>query len=241
MRLLCLNVERSAHLHRFIPFIRRYAPDVACLQELVESDIAAIQNATGLGHCHFVAMGRSMPDDPAPFGVGILARTPFAFSDTLSYAGAGDGLTAIDRTSEESRINSLRYSVARAALVLPDFEVTIATTHFPWSDLGQARPFQFSAAKRMIEMLGEDAFALCGDFNAPRGGPIFDLLAQAWRDCIPADVETSIDPQLHRAGPLQRMVDGLFVSGNFVVRDVRLHSGLSDHQAITAEVSTFKP
>ena len=75
---------------------------------------------------------------------------------------------------------------------------------------------------------------LGGDFNAPRGGPIFARLARHWTDCIPADVTTSIDPELHRAGALELMVDGMFASPGVRVDSVRMHTGLSDHQGITA-------
>ncbi|MFT5507933.1 MAG: exonuclease III [Hyphomicrobiaceae bacterium] len=107
MRLLSLNVERSAHLDRFIPFLRDTAPDVACLQELVESDIAEIQAATDLTYCHFVAMARFSPDQAAPFGVGILSRHAFRTTNLSVYAGGGDGGTVIDRASPESRFATI--------------------------------------------------------------------------------------------------------------------------------------
>lgn len=237
MRLFCLNVERSAHLHRFLPFLCSQAPDVACLQELMQSDVEAIQAETGLRHCHYVPMAR-MSDDPGapPFGVGILSRHPIAAANTLVYAGGGDGFSPIDRSSPEARATSIRFCAATARIALPGFELTIATTHFPWTDAGQPRPFQYEAAHRLIEMLGREPLVLCGDFNAPRGGPIFSQFAGRWRDCIPADISTSIDPALHRAGALELMVDGLFTTEDFAVHNVRMHCGVSDHKAITADI-----
>lgn len=88
----------------------------------------------------------------------------------------------------------------------------------------------------MIELLGERPLVLCGDFNAPRGGPIFSQFAERWRDCIPQHIATSIDPDLHRAGALQLMVDGLFTTADFAVSNVRMHCGVSDHKAITADI-----
>ena len=116
MRLLSLNVERSAHLDRFFPFVRSYAPDVACLQELVESDIPAVQDATGLAHCHFVAMARYSREHAAPFGIGILSRHAFCAADTLIFAGGGEGQTVINRSSAEGRFATIRYAVARVRL-----------------------------------------------------------------------------------------------------------------------------
>jgi exonuclease III len=72
-RLLSLNIEHSKHLGRLIPFLSEYKPDVVCLQELVASDIEAIQEQTGLAYSHFVPMAQHPLDGPGqPFGVGIL-------------------------------------------------------------------------------------------------------------------------------------------------------------------------
>lgn len=116
-------------------------------------------------------------------------------------------------------------------------ELRIATTHFPWTPDGQAREFQRDAVIRLITAVQDEAVVLTGDFNAPRGGPIFGELARALSDCIPAHVETSIDPCLHRAGPLTLMVDGFFASGHYHVSGVELHAGLSDHQAISGRIA----
>ena len=77
---------------------------------------------------------------------------------------------------------------------------------------------------------------LCGDFNAPRGGEIFTRLATQSRDNVPSHYVTSIDPKLHRAGPLQLMVDGLFSTDGYRLSEVVLHNGVSDHCTITAVV-----
>lgn len=234
-RLVSLNVERSKHLDRFIPFLREHEPDVVCLQELVERDIPRIRAGTGLDHVHFAAMARH-PADGEIFGVGILARHPFVTTNVAAYAGGGTGSQLFDRTTEESKVATCRYVAVRAGLGAPDRGVTVATTHFPWTEDGTARPFQRDAVERLIAML-DGPLVLTGDFNAPRGGPVFDALAKVWTDCIPPGVKTSIDPELHRAGPLQLMVDGLFLTPEYRAEDVAMHTGLSDHQGITAHIA----
>ena len=47
---------------------------------------------------------------------------------------------------------------------------------------------------------------------------------------------TSLDPVLHRAGPLQLMVDGVFSTDDYSVSEVTLHQGVSDHCAITCTI-----
>ena len=130
MRIVSLNVERSAHLDRFIPFLSAHAPDVALLQELVESDIERIQAATGLTYCHFAAMARISRDD-APFGVGILSRHRFSTTGMSVYAGGGDGGMIVDRASPESRLATIRYPAVRVRLAGGDCQAEIATVHFP--------------------------------------------------------------------------------------------------------------
>jgi endonuclease/exonuclease/phosphatase family metal-dependent hydrolase len=238
IRLVSLNVERSNHLDRFIPFLAARNPDVVCLQELVERDIPRIQAETGLAHVHFAPMALH-PVDHQIYGVGILARHPFEAKACHPYAGGGSGTDFFDRSSEESKFATCRFLAVRAKLGGSARGITIATTHFPWTPDGSPRPFQVEAVERLIGLL-EGPLVLTGDFNAPRGGPIFTALAKVWNDCIPATVKTSIDPQLHRAGPLQLMVDGLFSTSDFRADDVTMHTGLSDHQGITASISSAK-
>ena len=233
-RLVSLNIERSRHLDRLIPFLRQHQPDVVCLQELVQRDIEAIRAGTGLAHVHFAEMAVH-PADNQLFGVGILASEPFDDADVVRYAGNGSGSQLFDRTTTESRVETCRYVAARVRLSGAARGLTVATTHFPWTPDGQSRPFQTAAVTSMIEGL-QGPLILTGDFNAPRGGPVFASLAAAWTDCIPGDVVTSIDPELHRSGPLQLMVDGLFVTPRYRAEAVRLQTGLSDHQAVTARV-----
>lgn len=234
--LVSLNIERSRHLERVADFLRRRRPDVACLQELSAGDIGHLQSASGLHHAHYVAMAVH-PADGKPFGVGILSRTPFVSTGHAMYGGTGDGTLAFDRSTPESRLESCRYVAVQARVAVEGQDLDIATTHFPWTPDGGDRPFQWDCAARLIGALRGVPLVLCGDFNAPRGGAIFGEFAKTWRDCIPPHVTTSLDPVLHRAGPLQLMVDGLFLSPHYQAANVGLHAGVSDHQAVSATIT----
>jgi endonuclease/exonuclease/phosphatase family metal-dependent hydrolase len=235
--LVCLNIERSRHLARFIPFLAERKPDVVCLQELDEGDIPRIMAEVGLGHCHFAPMAR-LSADTRPFGIAILTRTPPESAETLPYAGGGSGTEVFDRRDAETRVATCRYVLACVKIDIGDTRFTIATTHFPWTPEGDARPFQFDAAEALIRTLGTAPVILAGDFNAPRGGPVFARLSAIWQDCIPPDITSSLDPELHRAGPLDLMVDGLFATPDYRIDDVQFHTGVSDHRAITARIAS---
>ncbi len=235
IKLVSLNIERSKHLHRIIPFLRDTRPDVVCLQELVPDDIPSIQRETGLRACHHAAMAVH-PDNGRAFGIAVLARTGFLKTELLQYAGGGDGTSPFDRATPESKVQTCRYAVALATMDHEGAHYAFGTTHFPWTPDGLPRPFQDDAADRLIAGLAGRPLVLTGDFNAPRGGAIFGRLAHSWTDWVPPEITTSLDPDLHRAGPLALMVDGAFSTPEFELADVQLHGGLSDHQAISAVV-----
>jgi endonuclease/exonuclease/phosphatase family metal-dependent hydrolase len=237
VRLMSLNVERSGHLDRFVPFVRQFAPDILCLQELMESDVPAIIAGTAFSEAHFAAMARHS-DAPVetPFGVGIFSRAPIEAPEVEVYAGDGDGMMVLDRRTPETRVATTRYVLARATCRFDGFAMALATTHFPWTHNGLPSDFQFAALDRLIALIGDRPIVLTGDFNAPRGGPLFDRLAAHLTDNIPANVTTTIDPELHRAGALELVVDGLFTSPHYQASDVSVHPGLSDHQAVTGVI-----
>lgn len=237
MRLISLNIERSAHLDRVFPFLEAYNPDAMLLQEVMVDDLELIKTQTKLEHCHFVAMARH-PLEPGrgPGGVAILSRFPFSKTVVHHYAGSGSGDQLVDHTDLQSRMETTRYVAADVTLDGSGNDLRLATTHFPWTPDGKPRPYQEEALSSLMGQLGDESLIFTGDFNAPRGGPVFDGLAAKWRDNIPTSATTSLDPDLHRAGPLDLVVDGLFTTPDIHIADVELHAGLSDHKAITATV-----
>ncbi len=239
-RLISLNVERSKHLERVLPFLALHQPDVVCLQELTQTDILRVQEAAGLKHGHYAPMSIH-PLDQQPFGVGIFSRHAFTAQDVIPYGGTGKGELVLDRASAESRLTSCRFVVVRVKTQIEGQDFTFATTHFPWTPDGLERDFQTEALKQLISGLGRSEVILTGDFNAPRGGPIFAQLARHWQDNIPAGITTSLDPVLHRAGPLDLMVDGLFTTKHYRAHEVRLLGGLSDHKAVVARILRASP
>ena len=237
LTLASINVERSKHLPRVLAFLARHAPDVVCLQELVPDDIQPLRRELGYSHHYFLPMCRfPEPDGPRPVGVGVLSRHAFTSVADIGYGGGGSGSDVLDRSSEESRFRTNRYSVALIDVAVSGARFSIGTTHFPWTDNARICDFQRTACDALIDRLKGRRLLLCGDFNAPRGTEIFNRLAAQWTDNIPPQVTTSIDPVLHRAGPLQLMVDGIFSTDDYQVSAVELHQGVSDHCAVTATV-----
>ena len=237
LALACINIERSKHLFRVAAFLRGHAPDVTCLQEVVADDVDWLGEQLGYPHRFFIPMCRfPEPSGARPIGIAILSRQVFAASEEIRYAGGGSGRDVLDRSSEEARFRTNRYSVGLVAIASHGLSFTIATTHFPWSDHARTLDFQRSACDRLLDLLNDRSLVLCGDFNAPRGTEIFSRLAARWSDHVPPTYTTSLDPVLHRAGSLQLLVDGVFSTPDYEVTGVTLHRGVSDHCAITAQI-----
>jgi endonuclease/exonuclease/phosphatase family metal-dependent hydrolase len=235
--LASINIERSKHLPRIESILRAHAPDVVCLQELVDEDLPRLSDDLGYPHHLYVPMCRFPEHGKERLtGVAVFSRHPFTFTEAIPYAGGGSGSQVVDRTSEETRVQTTRFALAVVGMRCGSDNFTIATTHFPWTNNARTSGFQHDACDALLRLAGDRSLVLCGDFNAPRGKPIFDRLAARWRDHVPAEYRSSLDPQLHRAPHLELMVDGLFSTEDYGVRDVMLHQGVSDHRAITASI-----
>lgn len=240
-----VNIERSKHLHRLEPFLKAQQPEVLCLQELYEHDIPFFQNLAG-PHIHFVPM-TFHPDHqggtPLPMGAAILSRFPLENPATHYYRGKPPVPTyhsanPINSRKERGNLDSLIYPLVVATVQ----GMRIATTHMTVTEGGESTEEQRADISRMLtfakqEAEGAGGLILCGDFNSPRGRASFALIAEQYVDGIPAHYQTSIDPNIHRAGPLQLVVDGLFHTPNYKIENAALHSGVSDHMAISATIS----
>lgn len=238
LKLVSLNIERSKHLDLVIPFLVAQKPDVVCIQELFERDIPHISKALGGMAYVFAPMTRYVSEDPpAIMGVGVFSRLPFVRSEVLYYGGDPAHMPELDQ-NDTSTWNNKNF-------VLPVCEVEnggdlfrISTTHFRWTPDGKPDELQRGDMRALLAVLETvEEFVLTGDLNMPRGGGLFEMLAQRYKDNVPLRYDTSIDEKLHRNGPLKLMVDGIFSTPAYVVSDVEMISGVSDHCALVATLS----
>jgi endonuclease/exonuclease/phosphatase family metal-dependent hydrolase len=232
LRLIQLNIERERHLDRVLPFLAEQNPEVACIQELRESEIPSLEHAFG-ATCFFVPMAHhdSMRD-----GVGIFSRLPIVQRGSHCYAGA-EGLREFDKSTPDTVVRSQNYMLAWCDVEKEGTTTRIATTHFPWTPDGEVSEFQRKSVQALLKALSSlGEVVVCGDFNAPRGGEIFKILTEHLTDNVPLKYQSSLDPKLHRAGHLNRMVDDIFSTKGYAVSDVEMRCGISDHCALIATV-----
>lgn len=245
VRLVSLNIERSKHLHRVLPFLRTHTPDVLCLQELLERDVPHFEALFSF-RTSFVPLSlyQDKAGNAGPQGICIFSNIPIVRDEVRYYVRNTQELP----TTVAEQIAT--YSQANRAVLFVEVEKDrvihrISTTHFTWSERGEATALQRSHLSMLMDVLCEEeekGFVLCGDFNLPRGGELFSQIAKKYKDNIPAHYETSIDIDLHRAkdddpvGLSTKMVDGLFTTPEYRASDVSLVSGVSDHCAIVATI-----
>lgn len=238
LRLFQLNVQNNKHWERITPFLNKESFDIICLQELNEEDAVRLKAELGLS-LHFVPRTKFSGKVQ---GVGIFSKFPIVATRAHWYGGIREIVDFVNGSPEE-KFMSQQFMLTVADIEHEGDIITIVSTHFPWTPDGSASDEQRTAARALFEALKEEksGFILCGDFNAPRGGEIWKLFAERYKDNIPEQYTTSIDKDLHRSGGLEYVVDGIFSTPEYAVSNVERICGLSDHCGFKATVSLGTP
>ncbi|MSU56333.1 MAG: hypothetical protein EXS51_03440 [Candidatus Taylorbacteria bacterium] len=241
IKLISLNIERDMHYDTALPFLRREFADVVCLQEILERDLPHFEEALGMKGMYistsYADKGRhtgALAQEGVQTGNALFTKLPKQQEGVLYYYGSPDVVPKVTDPLPQGRDDHSRGVVLWARVTSGEHSFTIGTVHFTWTPEGHI----VSLAQRQdIEVLLAKLkefpdFILCGDFNAPRGLPIWEKLAERYADNIPPEYTTSIDQKLHLKSGIMYVVDGLFSSPEYRVSDVRLVEGVSDHKAV---------
>ena len=239
IKLISLNTERSKHLGMVLSFLEKQKPDVVCVQEILENDVARFAAVLGGAEYVFAPVLRHMDTQGTPLvGEAIFSRLRAVRKDVQYYVGSADDIPEHIPSQGTEQGHAMNCALVTLVAEKEGGLFTIRTTHCTWSPDGEPTMAQRINMKALLGILKlREEFVLTGDFNAPRGGEIFSMLANTYKDNVPASYTTSIDGTLHRAGPLNLMVDGLFSTPQYSVSNVEMVCGLSDHCALVAEVS----
>lgn len=237
IKIVSLNVERSKHLDLVGRFLDQEQPDVFCVQELCRADIPYFESVFG-SECVFVPMAIFDEIDKnemsCELGLGIFSWLKIINHQAHFYAGSQNTIPKYQHPNQDT----INRCLLVCDIVKDDSIFRIGTTHFTWTSDGMPSDVQ---RRDIINLFGvldkEDEIVFTGDFNAPRYGEIFKALAERYKDNIPLEYTTSIDGEYHRAGNLERMVDGIFSTPEYVVSSVRMECGVSDHCALVGTVS----
>lgn len=238
IKLITLNVEGDKHIHRFLPVLKDLNPDVVCFQELFEVDAPFIANELGMVTSKYVPTMSISQENKYGFnlkgnwGIGIMTKLEVKESQVFQY-GPFSELKVFQQPNDDIR------SVIISTLSDGKNDYRIATTHFTWSPAGNITDAQREDFVRLKAILIQyEDLVLCGDFNAPRGREMFSLFEGLYKDNVPKEITTTIDKNLHYAGDknLQLVVDSIFTTPHYQVKNVQVLNGVSDHMGIYGEI-----
>lgn len=238
LKIASINVERSKHLPLLETFLKAQKPDVLCLQELCQRDISFIEDLIG-GHLLYSPMMLHASEvELEPNGLGLVSRFTLQDGTTEPYWGPRVAEPIRFQPNGVAEPESISNSLISATIN----GFRIGTTHLTVTHKGESTPQQRANAAKLISLAQSQAeraggLLLCGDFNAPRGRATFDMLAEAFTDGVPAHYTSSIDGNIHKAGNIPFMVDGLFHTPSYKLQNATMHTGVSDHCALTATLS----
>lgn len=233
LKLLTLNIEGDRHLGRVRELLAAHLPDVVCLQEVFESDCATLAAVGGYAATFGVSLRvpTTSTGTMSEWGVAVLTRAPVRRQELIYYT---DALPILDFVEP----NDARRLALVTEVEQGGHDYRIVGTHFTWSPDGHANDDQrrdFAQLRQVLERYPD--YALCGDFNAPRGREMFTTFTTELRliDHLPPDVTTTLDPQWHRMkDALELAVDTVFSTPHYAAADVRVFDGVSDHKGILA-------
>lgn len=250
MKIASINIERSKHLARVEAFLKTQQPHVLFLQELCERDIPFFEGLMG-GKLAYAPMSRhpaESEDDMQVIGTAIVSAQPLQNVQRHYYTGNAETVPTIafegvvpgngGRPQKKVVRGSLNCSLLAATVE----GLRVSTTHLTVTINGESTPEQLADAENLLvharaEAAEHGGLFMCGDFNAPRGRATFGKIAAEFTDGVPAHYTSSVDGTLHRAGPIPYMVDGLFHTPSYKLENATLHTGVSDHCALTAILS----
>lgn len=237
LNIFSLNIELDRHFDRFIPFVNQQKPDVILLQEVLDKDIRHLEKELEMKSVFTPITFWSRDNNIYKLGMATFSSLPITKVQNMYYKGDPDLLPILKPSEAET--------IPRALLVTDiikeDKHFCFVNTHFTWTPDGKPTIHQYKDLEILLDSLQKiNAFVLCGDFNAPRGTPIFDVLASKYKDNIPSHITTTIDKNLHKAGDLNLMVDGLFSTPEYHIDSIEVVDGLSDHCGVLARVEKLK-
>ena len=238
-----INIEGDSHRRSVVSFLREFGADVICFQELSAPSLAFFEHELGMkGYFLPIGSTNAVPQDKAspvePFGVALFSSFPISNIKTDYYDGGVGDVPTIIHGDE----NTIWRGLLQGTVTKGDERYNIAVTHFTRTPDGSASDKQRRDMRNLLNLLVKTPeVILCGDFNAPRGGEIFKMIADTYKDNIPPEYDTSLDSKLHRIERIEKgkklMVDGLFTTSAYIVSDAKLSEGVSDHKAVTAIIS----
>lgn len=242
MKLISINIEANFHTEVVLDFLKKEQPDVVCIQELLEEEVALFEKELGLKVAHQSFSYWRSEKYPTvrgkKQGIAIFAKNIIDAGSVFYFGKEENILKSFDEyISDESFLKNRAFVWVETK----DKDGKIykfITTQISVTKEGEPTPEQLAEIDCLLKELDKcGEFVLCGDMNSPRGKESFSCFAKKYKDNIPLEYKTSIDQNLHRVKGIQFVVDVLFTTPNYLASNVKLIDGVSDHMAVVAEIN----
>lgn len=236
MKVVSLNIERHKHFDLVKNFLAKENPEIICLMEVCQSDVAIL---AGEDYPYRIyAPNAVMPESEGKGTTGVAILSKEMMDDyEVFYCGEDP-----DSLLEPVGAGYTHLPV----LILANLgDLQIGAIHFTWTPDGSIDDQQRRNMEILLDYLStKDELVICGDFNIPRGNEMYKKLLTNYRDNVPAEIDTTLDPNLHRAnfeisGKLKYVVDYIWSTPKYTVSEVRVEQGVSDHCGIVFKISVI--
>ncbi len=237
-------------------------PDVLCIQDI---PFTGLQFLKRLPHIQFGVMTNHLVSG-VRMPVGIAIASKYIIRDAAHSTCWGDGTfkdlqgmdanNARDLGSVSDRLVEATEDrlVICATIVKNSLEYNIANTHGMWVRDGVPNKVQRQYLQELRLAVRQQALrrrgiVLMGDLNFGRGGEIYKHFInpdEQFRDCIPATVETTLDPKHPVSKRGIKVVSDYVMThpdgrgeDRFEIGNVRVQSGFSDHCFVYGTITTI--
>lgn len=248
MKMLSVNIEGQKHLDKIKALLLSEKADVVCLAECFPDTIEYISSGK-YRYQLFTATymvdqdkeNKLIASNTRRWGEAILSKYPITNTQVTYLSMDSYGVSNLPTHGTDNHI---------PALLLANVKINgetyrLGTVHLTWTPKATMTKRQRINVLELLELVKNQELVLAGDFNIPRGNPMYKKLLTKYRDNIPMNVVTTLDPDLHyrntkQPGTLKLVVDYVFSTPKYLVSDVRVVSGVSDHCALTCVVDRLQ-
>lgn len=232
-----LNIEADRHLDKVASYLSANMPDVVFLQEVykIHAEELAAQfdyHLTFVPHVDF-NISEHIFKPLGEWGIATLTKVK-PVNVQIAYYSEYPVVIPHEFMKTLKHPRALLVS----ELVIEGKQYYFANTHFTWALTTDADVAQLPDYLRLQKLLDKvPSFVLAGDLNASRDSRVYQELASRYIDQLPSSIESTLDPVLFRKPELKLVVDHLFSTLDYLVENVQVLTGLSDHCGIAATIT----
>ena len=247
MKLLCVNIEGQKHVDKIRELLQKENADVVCLAECFPDTIDYLTGGKYPYRLYVPTYQVDQVEGEGPLGLipsttrvwgeAIVSQYPLLDAQTTYLSMDSYGADNIPTHGTDHHIPALIV----ANIKMGGETIRVGTVHLTWTPKASMTKRQRQNVAELIELLSGQEIVLAGDFNLPRGNDVYVKMSKYFKDNVPSSIMTTLDPEFHytnkgQVKKLELVVDYVWSTPKYLVKSVRVISGVSDHCAITCEI-----